>query len=579
MEQLSHTQSATDLVGDTNANLQEMSSQVEVAVTDSAESLVSKLNTAFASVDGKVVLSKDTDAEAFIGNLNTNFGLAAQGGGDEPVVDDGIAAFNQAKYGTEMDSTISRVNALKANADLIYVISTDLHYDSKSGFECLSDMLSNQKEFVSRTKSGGIPIDAVLCMGDITDGMKEDTTEGDAATKTAYDALRELARPQLEKMKTYSTPLLICPGNHDNNRDSNNGVVMTDTQLEQLYIDGLVGGAGSNVVFNEANHNLDYYIDYPDKSLRVVMLNANPCDADYTRAISPPSGNTWMWSGPTLRWLARMFGQDMNGNSLSDNTNVMPAGYKALVISHIHPMEISSRSFILPASDESEISSRINADNILVHNKDRIWSIVSGHHHADNVMSSYIVSTRLAANKGQSGSLTPYRAVGSIKPPRNTGDYTKDLWDVMLLNQKDRLIDLIRFGGGFDRHIHLEEIECAAGDSAVLTPNQSLLGNGTFEWHVQDTPVFWNNELYNLSGTYTRMQYERVADVDNGVVNVWAKREHYDYDTRNTPAESLVEETQEQGSTIGKRFIVFCQSPTAREYWCIKIVAPQSSAS
>lgn len=569
METLNHTQSATDLIGDINANLQEMSSQVEVAVTDSAESLVGKLNTAFDGVDGKIVLSKDTDAETFVGNLNTNFGLAGQGG-DEPVVDDGIAAFKQDIYGAEMADTVSRINALKADADLIYVISTDLHYGS-NGFECLSDMLSNQKEFVSRAKIGGIPIDAVLCMGDITDGEKKDTTDGDVVMKTAYDALRELARPQLEKMKTYSNPLLICPGNHDNNHDSGHGVIMTDTQLKQLYIDGLVGGAGSNVIFNEANHNLDYYIDYPDKSLRVVMLNSNPCDADYTRAISPPSGNVWMWSGPTLRWLARMFGQDLNGNQLSDNTNVMPDNYKALVISHIHPMEVSNASYILPASGETA-SSRTNADNILSRNKERIWSIVSGHHHADNVMSSYIVSTRLAANKGQSGSLTPYRAVGSIKPPRNTGDYTKDLWDVMLLNKKDRRIDLIRFGGGFDRHIHLEEIECAAGESAVLTPNQSLLGNGTLEWYVQDTPIFFNNGLYSYSANYTRMQYERVADVDNGVVNVWAKREHYDYDTRNTPAESLVEETQEQGSTIGKRFIVFCQSPTAREYWCIKIV-------
>lgn len=571
MKPLNKNQSATDFIGDVNSNLRDMGAEAEASVSMSADSLVNALNTAFADVNGKVVLSKDTDAETFVGNLNTNFEAAAQGGSDEPVVDDGIAAFNQAKYGAEMADTVSRVNALKANADLIYVVSTDLHYGS-NGFECLSDMLSNQKEFVSRAKRDGIPIDAVLCMGDITDGMKKDTTEGDVVTKTAYDALRELARPQLEKMKTYSSPLLICPGNHDNNRDSNNGVVMTDTQLEQLYIDGLVGGAGSNVIFNEANHNLDYYIDYPDKSLRVVMLNANPCDDDYTRSITPPSGNTWMWSGPTLRWLARMFGQDLNGNPLSDNTNVMPAGYKALVISHIHPMEVSAVSYILPASDETA-SSRKNADNILSRNKDRILSIISGHHHADNVMSSYIVSTRLAANKGQSGSWTPYRAVGSIKPPRNTGDYTKDLWDVMLLNQKDRRIDLIRFGGGFDRHIHLEEIECAAGDSAVLTPNQSLLGNGTLEWYVQDTPIFYTGTMmYYESGTFTRVQYERVADVDNGVVNVWAKREHYDYDTRNTPAESLVEETQEQGSTIGKRFIVFCQSPTAREYWCIKIV-------
>lgn len=578
MEQLNKNQSATDFIGDVNSNLREMGAEADVSVSISADSLVNALNTAFANVDGMVVLSKDMDAETFVENLNTNFEAAAQGGGDEPVVDDGIAAFNQKKYGTEMDSTISRVNALKANADLIYVVSTDLHYDSNNAFECLSDMLSNQKEFIARAKRGGIPIDAVLCMGDITDGMKKDTTEDGVVTKTAYDALRELARPQLEKMKTYSSPLLICPGNHDNNRDSNNGVVMTDTQLEQLYIDGLVGGAGSNVIFNEANHNLDYYIDYPDKSLRVVMLNANPCDADYTRAISPPSGNTWMWSGPTLRWLARMFGQDLSGNPLSDNTNVMPAGYKALVISHIHPMEVSAVSYILPVSGETA-SSRTNADNILSRNKDRIWSIVSGHHHADNVMSSYIMSTRLAANKGQSGSWTPYRAVGSIKPPRDTGNYTKDLWDVLLLNQTNKRIDLIRFGGGFDRHIHLEEVECEAGGSITLEHDQSLLGNGNVEWVVQDTPIFWNNKLYYFSGTYTRMQYESVADVNNGVVSAWSSRKHYDYDTRNDPTVQLVEETQEEASTIGKRFIVFCKSETAQEYWCIKIVAPQSSAS
>lgn len=240
MIELSHNQSATDLIEDINANLQEMSSQVEVAVTDSAESLVGKLNTAFSDVGGKVVLSKDIDAETFVGNLNANFEAADAGGGSEPDVPSILPNYDNGKFGTEMGKTIEDVSKYTDSGSLVFLLSTDQHYVVPGwNFDVSAANMKKFTELASRQNL--INVSAVIGLGDTFHGKKTTVAEAETGIKACVPYFSAIGKP-----------LILVIGNHDNNHDAS-GVTLTRKQIcDWFYRDG-----NGNIIVAADGYNWD----------------------------------------------------------------------------------------------------------------------------------------------------------------------------------------------------------------------------------------------------------------------------------------------------------------------------------
>lgn len=531
MNQVSHTQSANDLVGDINANLQEMSSQVEVAVTDSAESLVGKLNTAFANVDGKVVLSKDMDAETFVGNLNTNFEASEHSGGEEEPVTE---QYDSTVFDGEMTSTLNDIRSLKKEDSLLMLMSTDLHKEDDYVPVFTKCLIPNQKEFIRRANTTGIGVDAVVCLGDFTNGMRSDKNQ-----------LISFVQPMVESFKSMGKTLLFAIGNHDTNRDSNRGEILTFKEQCDLYLNDVVSYTSRNIQQDSWDDNkesfVDYSMDFDEKKIRVIVLGC------YERISSV--GGRWGFSTATINYLESQL-DDMVKNK---------SGYKAVILCHIHTHSLVQSSMNTPAVNKFvELVGSTYKNHILIY--------IAGHSHVDNVYAGcYInyyhnelvhfpmISALIGCNKSEDTSggadVQENNIFGWYKYHRGSwvgGAAAKspstancDLWDAVLVTPSESRVDMIRFGAGVNRHIHLTEIECAPEESVVLTPQIATSDNG--EWCIKPEPVK-DMTTYTLTGAH------RDATVLNGNVTVNA------------------------GITAGTRICVYYKTEAAREYWSIKVI-------
>lgn len=513
MEQLSHTQSATALVEDINANLQEMSSQVEVAVTDSAESLVGKLNTAFANVDGMVVLSKDADAETFVVNLNTNFEAAEQGGGGGGEQSDyTLPEYKSDIYGDnttgEMKATLDDVESLVMNNgefddnNLLFVLSTDQHTDVSS-VKPFAETIANQKKFIELAAERGINVTAVIGLGDHTNGMKMDTS-------VLKSYVRENITQQWKAINQYK-PLLIAIGNHDNNVDSNTRYpCLTRNEIFDLYYKDaggniLVDATGKNeITVNEDTFFHEYYKDYPTQKLRVIVLDCNIPNDIINNTSASPDARVWYFPPSSAEYLGKMFGVDANGTAINDQTDKMPNDYKLLVLSHAHFQSIGPGASVRTSTNK--------VIDLLKNHRESVLCMMCGHRHKD-VASGWPIPALLtgcAKFEGGNGQLVEGDNAYYHVPARVSGSATADLWDVVIVNKIDNIVNTIRFGAGFNRRLHTDYIEVETGTTYTLTPSiQSLNG---YTWIVQKS-----SSASMLDNNEDNTSY---ISVSNGVVSV-----------------------------------------------------------
>jgi len=576
MERLAHTQSATDLVGDINANLQEMSSQVVVAITDSAESLVSKLNTAFADVDGKVVLSKDTDAETFVGNLNTNFGLAEGSGGDdpidpdEPITIDGITDLDYVNgtYASEMNDTFAKVKSLRDTSDLIFLVSTDLHYEENKIYETVTyngtdysiqlwdgagtrpvtfpPMLSHHKGLLDKARKENVEIDGIVCLGDIIDGHRTDSEVDGNAIMTAYEKVEIYTGIMMDKFcalsEAYNVPFIFAVGNHDDNRDSNNGVTFTHSEMYDLYLDGRVDA-------DVEDDFLDYYIDYDDQKIRVVVLF---CEG---KNITSGDGNGYDIPDVSEKFLeacidgsSAITWPSNSGNKPS--IEALPNGYKALVLCHIHP--------IMSGDSVTDIMNYIES------NSDKIIGYICGHGHIDGVVGFPVPSMYLISTKGE-----------GIKNPQEGSEYginfsDEGVFTVIAVDTTNSIINTIRFGGkvrtiqrkgvnikdisGIDRKIHYNEVVKNVGETVTIIPTIS---------NVTSIEMQLRSWYTRTSNSPSSASYSNASD-------------YATLDVANDLSSATLTVTA-QDSSNPQCVVVCAKSDTVYEHWTIKI--PKSSTS
>lgn len=540
METLSKTQSATKLVEDINSNLQEISSQVEVEVTDSATSLVSTLNTAL----GVNTLDASDDAGTFVAALNTAFEDAVASSWPS-----GIAEFNSAKYGAEMDDTVTKVNALKNDADFIMLVSTDIHYEqnlkttvgndsnvplnARSGNryipthnDTFSQMMSNHCEFLRRANiaSNNIKVDAIACLGDFFDGMRVGYVKDGETVLSAHDACAEYIGIMTSKYKALSTayqvPLLFAVGNHDNNYDAGEGVPLSASEVSEIFLQNVVDS--DNGVTWENTDKLDYYRDFG--SIRIVVLYCN-----YRTYPSTNDAKFWLYTAESVNFLkAATSSESLNGK-------------KAIVLCHIRPYNDTENK----NGQRSELYSYLEGN-------DNILAMFSGHSHFDGVYGFPIPNIIT----------TCCRDDDEAHPNDN-----KDLWDVVCVNTKVHVINCIRINGGDvydgdnliyrsqrDRVLHYEQIEKNSGESVTFTASPKD-GEVLSSFSIVGSSSLYGNSASRSYDTATDF-VDRVQDGNSYTVTV-----KQDVQVPRIQHIAVCASYKRQDNDV----------PTRLEYWFIKI--------
>lgn len=524
---------ATDFIENVNDNLDELGSSAEVALTDSASDFVSVLKSEL----GDNTLSVDDSAETFIGKLNTDFANSSTPSVIEP--------FDSTKYEAEMTDTMNKVSAMKDDIDLLFVVSTDIHYEQpqykvvekngvtynvplKNGYssnhaDTFTPMMSNHKEFLRRADNAGINVDAVVNLGDFYEGRRVDYTVGGVTVMTAKDIVTEyisrMTAPYKELKSMYNVPLIFALGNHDDNVDEDQGWI--PNSLGVLY-DWFLSGTVDPVNKNTNSSGLDYYIDYASAGIRVVVLWCEESLSDsggyYAKDV-----NNWTIPSASLTYLQ---------NCVSS----LPTGYKVLILSHTHPHQSRGTN-----GGTNDLMNYVNE------NSDKFIGYIFGHSHVDFALGYPIPSYSLLSGKQESGS-------GVLHTDSN------DIWNVVAVDTTHKTINIIRFGGvsnnesDLDKVIHYEMIGGVKGQSYSFEPTIS----GVTSWGIiTNSWTVFTTSGQTTANSHTRYNASNYASI------------------ASSSSSSCVVNVNEQDSTYPQCVTVCAKSSSAAEYWTINIPKQQ----
>lgn len=282
---------------------------------------------------------------------------------------------------------------LKDKDSFTVLLITDTHYVVNGTWE---DTAYNLK----RTAEEVYP-DAVIHLGDLTDGMLSAALTKEYAGKVMGD------------LKKIGVPVYLCLGNHDSNYFKQNPEELSIEECSEYYLD---------------RKEPWYYVDEKDKALRMFFLFS----------FNQHEKIRYGFPKEELEWLSRTLEET-------------PKEYKVLVFSHVPPLpQIHYWSDAIRNGEELiEI-----LENYHKENDNAVLAMIHGHNHAEQIYGERefpIIS--LGCNKIED--FKDRKPEGSVTYDRKRGTLTQDLWDVLVVNSREKKLDFIRFGAGEDKHIKL----------------------------------------------------------------------------------------------------------------------------
>ena len=321
------------------------------------------------------------------------------------------AVRNKPWFEQEIAETAASIRREDSPHTMKLCLLTDTHYTVNGTWE---DTLHN-----IRCMTAHIRYDAIVHMGDLTDGMLP----------------KRLTRKYVENMicdlEDCGVPLYIVPGNHDSNYFRNRRNAFSIEEMKRLY----------RLYGNEHDTGLDYFIDVPEFSLRMIFLSsfddAAPIRYGYTER--------------QLRWL-----EDVLMSSVP--------GTKFLVFSHDAPLaKLDYWSFHVRNGEALlDILEKYNASEDY-----QIAGFFYGHTHADHIFeecSFPVISTGCAKLEY----FTDKKPQGAFAWPREADTVTQDLWDSVLIDFERQRLKLIRFGAGIDREVSFAKKKSIYKDAAFM---------------------------------------------------------------------------------------------------------------
>ena len=292
----------------------------------------------------------------------------------------------------EAERVAKRVQQCRRPDDLVFFLLSDIHYTTGCNWSCTAASLAAAKQRIQP--------DGVIQLGDITDGLLPTVWTQRYAGRVLVD-IRELG-----------LPLYGCLGNHDRNFFRGNTQGLSLQACSQLCL---------------GRDDPDYCIDYPEQRLRMIFLDS----------FDPERRERYGFSIKTLHHLLEML----------DET---PYGWRVLIFSHVPPLarlHVWSNT-ILGSEDAMGLLHKFRRKR----NGKAAW--IHGHNHADQVFKGQgfpIVS--IGCSKLEA--FAEYKPAGSVTRMRRWGEPSQELWDVLVFHTHGSDFDLIRYGAGPDRYVHM----------------------------------------------------------------------------------------------------------------------------
>ncbi len=290
----------------------------------------------------------------------------------------------------EIEQTIQAVNEKREQDSLVFGLMADSHYVINGGWE---DSIANLQA-VNRKA----PFDAMIHLGDLTDGM------------VPLAITREYAVKVMEDLRSLKVPVYLTLGNHDSNYFRSNPEWLNEKEQSFLYLD---------------KEEPWYYVDFEKQKLRCLFLHS----FNHREKIR------YGFSMEEVEWVKQVLVQT-------------PDAYRVLVFAHV-PLLPEMHFWTKEIRNSKEM---LEALEKYVQQGGKILAYIHGHNHADQIYYGKrfpIVSIGCAKCED----FKDKKPEGAVTYARKMGTLTQELWDVMIVNGKKGEIEFIRFGAGEDRRI------------------------------------------------------------------------------------------------------------------------------
>ncbi len=332
----------------------------------------------------------------------------------------------------EIETTVARIRQEADVGCMKLCLLTDTHYTVNGTWE---DTARN----IQRV-SGQIRYDAIIHLGDLTDGMlsKELTA--------AY------VRRIVDDLEICGVPVYLTLGNHDSNYFRNRQNAFSRIEMKRLY--RLHGDSGT-----DTGNDLDYYIDLPEYAVRMIFL----ASFDDTSSIR------YGYTEEQLCWLEEaLFHAD--------------TGTKFLIFSHDAPLaKLDYWSFYIRNGERLlDLLERCNAEETY-----QILGFFYGHIHADQIFEECSFPV-IATGCAKLEYFPDMKPEGSVAHERTAGTVTQELWDSLLIDFQKQRLKMIRFGAGADREVSFAKkkstykmtaVQARAGRSMKLWAHRGASGH------------------------------------------------------------------------------------------------------
>ena len=320
----------------------------------------------------------------------------------------------KAYYLDEITDTVQKVKSLTKEPALVFFLCTDVHYntiktDNRLKLDSVTDMTVNMAALKKH-----IPVDGIICLGDIVDAKPPLTTE---ETKQQVEYV-------MKRLQGVGLPLLYCIGNHDDNRyiSRKDGTLFTPQQLASMYMTYTL----PNKVSDSSIHGLNYHVDYDRFKIRVFVLDSN-----YQ---NPKDNFHWSYgfADSTVAWF-------------KDRLKEMPKGWSVLVLTHRRFVQNKNPNNAKWIYNQFKMVETVND---FITDGGTYIATVYGHIHRDYSNSKPFLEFSTAAQKCQN---IEVKKGGASAPERKLNTASEDLWDVLVIRPQSRKINTVRFGAGADR--------------------------------------------------------------------------------------------------------------------------------
>ena len=317
----------------------------------------------------------------------------------------------------EIDRVIKVLNLKKIDADLVFAVVTDSHLDD---FE--EDTINNICSVDQKAS-----FDFIAHLGDILNG----------SIPRGYT--QRILREEMEKYHDATVKGVFYPvrGNHDGPCEK----WLDGTWMQNMLSDdewyAATSFTDSYPNMKRANKKPYYYVDYPEKKIRLAVL----CPFSYTKTEEGKHLNMACMEQEQIEWLKR-------------EAFAIDSEWTMVLFSHDGPLRLYDQKRI--GEEPWQGNSKEYMEALLEARKKHGFSVAAwfiGHWHGEVCqIVEQIPFVVVGSQTCYVPSLWDMPATGHYEK-RKRGTVTQDLWDAVVLKTKKRELYLCRFGAGEDRVI------------------------------------------------------------------------------------------------------------------------------